>query len=232
MRTIKIIALAATVIVAGLTIASSATIVGTPHDFSGRLWGTTETCKFCHTPHFAQSVSGAPLWNHQTASGFTYTMYSSQTFKGQNQTQPGAASLLCLSCHDGTVAIDSYANAGAMRSGANFISTTNKIGGGAQHSLTTDHPISFTYDSALATADGAPKGLIRAENQHHLAAGVDNITRAVGIHGKVDGRAKLAHATRVEEPDFFLLEIHDVHAAVAGIANENFPAGQNRAIRF
>ena len=155
MRTIKIIALAATVIVAGLTIASSATIVGTPHDFSGRLWGTTETCKFCHTPHFAQSVSGAPLWNHQTASGCTYTMYSRQTFKGQNQTQPGAASLLCLSCHDGTVAIDSYANAGAMRSGANFISTTNKIGGGAQHSLTTDHPISFTYDSALATADGA-----------------------------------------------------------------------------
>lgn len=156
MRTMKLTALAATIAVAGyLTAANAASIVNTPHDFSGKNWGTTETCKFCHTPHFAQSVSGAPLWNHQTVSGYSYTLYSSQTFKGQNQSQPGAASLLCLSCHDGNVAIDSYANAGVMRSGANFISSTNKIGGGAQHSLTTDHPISFTYDGTLATTDGA-----------------------------------------------------------------------------
>lgn len=152
MRTLKHIALAATFTVAGLTI-GSASIVGTPHDLSGKGWGTTETCKFCHTPHFAQSVSGSPLWNHATTTA-TYTLYTSQTFKGQNQTQPGAASLLCLSCHDGTVAIDSFANAGGvMQSGSHFMTTTNTIGG--SHSLTTDHPISFTYDSALATSDGA-----------------------------------------------------------------------------
>ncbi|MCX6895043.1 MAG: cytochrome C [Verrucomicrobia bacterium] len=154
MRTVKIIALAATFAVAGLKITSAAGIVGTPHDLSGKGWGTTETCKFCHTPHFAQAVTGAPLWNHATTAA-SYTPYSSQTFKGQNQTQPSAQSQLCLSCHDGTVAVDSFANAGVMRSGSQFITSTNLIGGGTPHSLATDHPISFTYDSALATADGA-----------------------------------------------------------------------------
>ena len=41
--------------------ARAATIAGTPHDLSTKGWGTTETCKFCHTPHLAQSVAGAPL---------------------------------------------------------------------------------------------------------------------------------------------------------------------------
>src|SRR5512134_2477769 len=66
--------------------AVAASIAGTPHDLSTRGWGTTELCKFCHTPHLAQAVSGAPLWNHRTTAA-TYTLYSSASFKGTS-TQP------------------------------------------------------------------------------------------------------------------------------------------------
>lgn len=123
---------------------------GTPHDLSNKGWGTTELCKFCHTPHAAQNVTGAPLWNHQTSSQ-TYTLYSSPTFKGAvSQTQPGPQSKLCLSCHDGTVAIDSYANGGVLQTGTHFMTSTNLIG--ANGSLASDHPIAFTYNPELALA--------------------------------------------------------------------------------
>jgi predicted CXXCH cytochrome family protein len=114
-------------------------------------WGTTELCKFCHIPHLAQSVSGAPLWNHQTTAA-TYTLYSSSTFKGgPTQTQPGPTSKLCLSCHDGTVASDSFANGGVLQAGTHFMTTTNRVGYGGV--LTSDHPISFTFDASLVALD-------------------------------------------------------------------------------
>jgi predicted CXXCH cytochrome family protein len=130
--------------------ASGATIAGTPHDMSAKGWGTTELCKFCHTPHSAQNVVGAPLWNHRTTA-VSYTLYSSATFQGSS-TQPGPTSKLCLSCHDGTVAIDSFANGGAVQAGTHFMTSTNLTGAGG--SLTSDHPISFNYNAALVAADG------------------------------------------------------------------------------
>ena len=141
--------LAAAALAWGGLSARAATIAGTPHDLSTKGWGTTETCKFCHTPHLAQSVAGAPLWNHATTVA-TYTLYSSATFQG-SASQPGPTSKLCLSCHDGSVAVDSFANGGAVAAGTHFIGTTNRVGFGG--SLTSDHPIGFTYDAALATAD-------------------------------------------------------------------------------
>src|SRR5512141_944892 len=103
--------------------APGGTIAGTPHDLSAKGWGTTELCKFCHTPHHAQSVTAAPLWNHATTLA-TYTLYSSATFQGATSlAQPGPTSKLCLSCHDGSVAVDAFANAGVIATGTHFIST-------------------------------------------------------------------------------------------------------------
>jgi len=130
---------------------SGAGIAGTPHDLSAKGWGTTELCKFCHTPHLAQQVAGAPLWNHQTTVA-TYTLYSSSTFQGTS-TQPGPTSKLCLSCHDGTVAVDSFANGGVIRAGTQFMSSTNRVGSGGN--LSSDHPIAFNYNAALVALDPA-----------------------------------------------------------------------------
>jgi predicted CXXCH cytochrome family protein len=62
-------------------------------------------CTFCHAPH--SGLGGiTPLWNQQL-SAQTYTPYTSSTYKEQGKTQPtlGITSSLCLSCHDGTVAV-------------------------------------------------------------------------------------------------------------------------------
>lgn len=126
----------------------SQTIVGSAHDFSAKAWNTTsEICVVCHTPHNANTtVSNAPLWNHALTTS-TFALYSSATFNASTSIgQPDASSKLCLSCHDGSVALENF---GVTTNG------TNKISGGANlgTSLADDHPISFTYDAALIAAD-------------------------------------------------------------------------------
>ena len=121
-------------------------ITGTAHDFSGQGWGTTEICQPCHTPHNADaSIADAPLWNHETTTT-VFTLYTSSTLDAADLIQPDASSKLCLSCHDGTVALENF---GGTTTGTSFIST-----GDLGTTLTDDHPISFTYNTALATADG------------------------------------------------------------------------------
>jgi hypothetical protein len=122
-----------------------ATIVGSAHDFSG-LSDTQQICIFCHTPHNADlTVTDAPLWNH-TVTTKTYSLYNSATMDA-TPTQPSGASRLCLSCHDGTVAVDSYGG----QSGSVFLGGDVAVGADG---LANDHPVSFTYDDALAAKDG------------------------------------------------------------------------------
>lgn len=119
-------------------------IKGSAHDFSG-LDDSQQICIFCHTAHNANTqVTDAPLWNH-TVTSKVYRVYSSPTMDA-TVGQPSGASRLCLSCHDGTVAVDSYGG----RSGV--IKMGGPIAIGADD-LANDHPVSFTFDAALATKD-------------------------------------------------------------------------------
>ena len=119
-------------------------ISGTAHDFSGNGWSGGEICIACHTPHDADtSVSDAPLWNHELSVA-TYTLYSSGTLNAVPG-QPTGPSKLCLSCHDGTVALDSFGG----NTGATFIAPSAQVA-----DLDTEHPISFAYDNTLYLADG------------------------------------------------------------------------------
>ena len=129
------------VLVAGF---AGAQITGSEHDFSGQGWGTTEICQPCHTPHNASTALPVVLWNHAVTSA-TYTLYSSPTMNATTG-QPGGVSKACLSCHDGTVALDSFGGS----TGETFISGPANFG----TDLSNDHPVSFTYNNALATADG------------------------------------------------------------------------------
>ena len=124
------------------------TIVGSAHDFSTQSWNTTgEICICCHTPHNANiSVPDAPLWNHQLTVA-TFQLYTSPTFNGSSTiTQPSGSSKLCLSCHDGTVALENFST---TTNGTHYISGINNLG----NDLRNDHPISFVYDASLASAD-------------------------------------------------------------------------------
>ena len=132
-----------------LSLGFSQGITGTKHDFTNSGWNSTgEICVVCHTPHNADiSVTLAPLWNHELTTQ-TFQTYSSFTFDATGTIgQPDGVSKLCLSCHDGTVALEAF---GGVNSGTNFISGNALIG----TDLRNDHPVSFTFDAALATADG------------------------------------------------------------------------------
>ena len=129
------------VLVAGL---AGAQIAGSEHDFSQQNWGTNEICQPCHTPHNASTALPVVLWNHAVTTS-TYLLYSSPTMNATTG-QPDGVSKACLSCHDGTVALDSFGGA----TGQNFIGGDANFG----TDLTNDHPVSFTYNNALATSDG------------------------------------------------------------------------------
>ena len=89
-------------------------------------------------------MTAAPQWNHSLSSA-GYTLYGSPSLKA-TVGQPGMLSKLCLSCHDGTVALDSFGG----QTGMQYISNANRLG----TSLADDHPVGFVYDTTLAAANG------------------------------------------------------------------------------
>lgn len=117
----------------GLATGASAQIVGSPHDFSSMAWSGGEICKPCHTPHNA--MTGMPrLWNHELTVA-TYQMHegSSGNGTGTATVDFDYRSRMCLSCHDGTVALDSF---GGM-TGSSFITGDANLG----TDLRNDHPV-------------------------------------------------------------------------------------------
>ncbi|HWQ90781.1 MAG TPA: cytochrome c3 family protein [Clostridia bacterium] len=131
-------------------------ILGSKHDLSiagpGPIRSTAESevCLFCHTPH--RATSQTPLWNHRMSEA-SYTIYSSSTTKA-NIGQPTGSSKLCLSCHDGTVAlgmVNTRATPIEMQGGITTMPTgPSNLG----TDLADDHPVSFIYDNALVSAKG------------------------------------------------------------------------------
>ena len=143
------VALAVTVGVRGTGEAGS--IVGTPHDFSAESWSGGQVCVVCHAPHNTDTtVVDAPLWNHDLTSS-NFTLYASATLDARLG-QPTGISKLCLSCHDGTVAVDSFGgDTGSTHIGDLAAGTNTTIG----TELNNDHPVSFAYTADLARTDGA-----------------------------------------------------------------------------
>lgn len=126
---------------------SFAVITGSAHDFSAQSWsGGNQICLPCHTPHNADATI-KPLWNHALTTA-SFTTYSNSTMQA-TVGSPDGASKLCLSCHDGTVALDNY--------GGNTYTTPDVFMTGTEllgTDISNDHPVSFTYNTALATSDG------------------------------------------------------------------------------
>lgn len=130
-----------------LTSTSPATggIQGSVHDFSQQGWSGGEFCVVCHTPHDASSHQQAPLWNH-TISDTVYELYGSPSLIYETeQPGPGNPSRLCLSCHDGTVAIDSFGGNG----GNTNITGRANLG----TNLSDDHPVGVYWDHQTGTSN-------------------------------------------------------------------------------
>ncbi len=164
----------ATVIFATAGLATAQTVVGTDHDLSatgpGAQTNVARVCVFCHTPHQATAAGGQdPLWNHELSAHAAYGVYASNTLNadmtgaeiGGAVAGTAAVSNLCMSCHDGTVAVHTLYNdpnevasvtiaAGGNVNAAGMMTGTPNVG----TDLTNDHPVNFTYDVNLAVSDG------------------------------------------------------------------------------
>jgi predicted CXXCH cytochrome family protein len=152
--------------------------LGTAHnnmDYTNPNDPLNRICIFCHAPHNTYRLNGVgrgagpeappeydylPLWNHLLPNVSAYTMYENgdgAPDAGPKASQaillgmtPGSTSLLCLSCHDGSVAVNSYGNtdqrAGSQSAGTAFITTSYMIG--KDKYLGNHHPIGFNYVAA------------------------------------------------------------------------------------
>jgi len=126
-------------------------VSATKHNLTSSGPGTVKTteggsvCRFCHTPHAANPI--APLWNRFDP-GTTYKPYASTTLVSRPG-QPTGSSRLCLSCHDGTIALTQTYNPRNAPGGSVFITSQDR--GYIGTDLSDDHPISFAYDEGLAS---------------------------------------------------------------------------------
>jgi hypothetical protein len=167
--------LVSTIVVAG--------IADTKHNLGGgagivgrnQVTDTAEICVFCHTPHGGDTTAAVPLWNKRLNAGAGYTTYDTLQLPSlDGAVAPvGSISLACLSCHDGTQAMDNIINApgsgnvvadGGGADGRTYswsgptVNATGRISGGAAligTDLSNDHPIGVQYcGGGLGVAGG------------------------------------------------------------------------------
>jgi predicted CXXCH cytochrome family protein len=134
------------------TIVQGASILDSKHNLSIsgpgtiKASGESEVCIFCHTPHHARQDIPY-LWN-RSAQATIYTPYHSSTMFPTIVGQPTGASRLCLSCHDGTIALGAVLSEPLpiSFSGASTLSGRSTSLG---TDLSDDHPISFNYQNSI-----------------------------------------------------------------------------------
>ena len=177
------VALLASALPSGVAAKGPANVAATVHNFSSTARDSTggpsqfrsnqtEICVFCHTPH-GGSLTG-PLWNRTNPTS-PWQHYDSQTLGSYlgnlaNNRPVSDESLLCMSCHDGSIAVNHLINApnagpspvkslggDDMEIGLGFV-VGSRIGGSPGNEmgvgdLRDDHPISFSYDDVWNSAD-------------------------------------------------------------------------------
>ncbi len=120
----------------------------------------TRVCVFCHTPHEAKPA--APLWNHDMPKGTIYKLYDSTTLRAKATGQPTGPSRLCLSCHDGSIALGAVGTEAAdirmADRGAPIETIPADHLSNLTNDLSDDHPISFSYGRKLY---GLARGQLR-----------------------------------------------------------------------
>lgn len=135
--------------------AQQQSVLLSPHNLSAGGPGTIkavsedQVCIFCHTPHNATPVQ--PLWNRglSISSYLVYTSRSMDAVPGQ----PTGSSKLCLSCHDGTIALGAIGTSPVPVAMTGGVTTMPAGHSNIGTDLRDDHPISFRFDTALSSRD-------------------------------------------------------------------------------
>lgn len=227
----------------GLTAATAfAGIASTKHNLgsagTAAQWqatNTAEICVFCHTPHGSDTSAPVPLWNKALPSGASYTRYSAlgtSTLDGA-EIEVGSVSLACLSCHDGSQAMDVVINApgsgGYNAAGASFDGGPAMTGTPIPMlgtDLRNDHPISIQYaGGGCSTTDTACGTLGDSDFTTPATASINGTqqwwvdTTGAGTREKVDMILYTRTLGAVTQPFVECASCHDPHVE-AKAANE------------
>lgn len=151
---------------------SKSAIINSPHDLRAGLaqygYNAYALCNYCHIAHKVAASTypaniGPLLWNHTLSSVTAYGVYTSDIFQsygtdiadlGPLNTGAYTTSNMCLSCHDGTVAIASfydYADSALNGKSYTFKDGTSGVympNTAVVKDLTNTHPVNFTYYNA------------------------------------------------------------------------------------
>jgi len=147
-------ALAAACVAAPHAARGQARVAQTPHNLSAvgpgpvRAQSESQVCFFCHAPHVARGTR--PAWNRELSVS-SYRIYQSSTLDARPG-QPSGASKLCLSCHDGTIALGKVLSRTerVRMVGGDFVAAgLTNLG----TDLSDDHPVSFAFSPGLAASD-------------------------------------------------------------------------------
>ncbi len=196
----------------------------------------TRTCAYCHTPHHAAApgqtvdvtlvgLNGnpdttvtyeayTPLWSRTLQNG-GYAQYVSASFNptvdGKFYDPMAGPSRLCMSCHDGNIAVDSYyGKTGTVTQlgddQMNYFGS-NHFAIGLNSGLGNDHPVGFVYNDMQSDA----KYELKASTET-FAGGTKTIDSAMT---QVDGVGKIMSCA----------SCHDVHNGPA-VLNKNPASGR------
>jgi len=202
---------------------SKSLIINSAHDlragFAQYGYNTYALCNYCHIAHKVAASTypaniGPLLWNHTLSSVTAYGVYTSDIFQaygtdiadlGPLNTGAYQTSNMCLSCHDGTVAIASfydYADAQALNGkeyGSGNTGFTFMPSDAVVKDLTNTHPVNFTYYNASWIPQA---GVLAPANA-----------------SSVDG----AGAVPLENGKMQCWTCHDAHNGGSSIFEQNFP---------
>ena len=178
-------------------------VVNSKHNMNNYVENTKDpegrVCAFCHTPHHSLSSTTAdylPLWSH-TLDTQTYVPYQSPTVNVTITNPLAGPTMLCMSCHDGVIAVDEHYDNGLTTNkltddgfGGTAIGLADNAADPGAGNLANDHPIGFLYSEAYANHPGDLNPATSTYNggtkkiQDQLTNGVFTCATCHDVHNK------------------------------------------------
>ena len=183
-------------------------------------------CMYCHAPHSGingtPGVSGTPLWSQKLSSVPSYKIYSSGTMVNKTNPSPplGSNSTLCLSCHDGTVALGTLTPYGQVAMTGSLSGRPSDLG----TDLTTTHPFSFV--TPLQPSSNLWDSLSANPPSTHDATGAVQL-----INGNVEcGSCHNPHVQNIDSSSDFLVIDNSQSALCLACHNPTIPPGSGMGL--